>query len=204
MNLLEIWQVYKIRQHDSTCVQNPLPWQLKQEQCLFVEKRKANFLYKCFKLEAAQFTSLLKLTDILWSEISAKYRLLSINNRFCNLKQKVIVIILVVMATEFEEKWNLTEELYWPAKFQTNRTINFPYIKFLLFHCFLVVQHLWRHTGSHFSEDEVWNQRRPCLWLRASISQEPVGVWRSLMAHSFGYFMLFHLSTTCTKLRIPL
>ena len=47
MDLLEIIQVYRIRQHNSTCVQNPLPWQLKREQWPFVGKTKANCLYKC-------------------------------------------------------------------------------------------------------------------------------------------------------------
>ena len=47
MDLLEILQLYKIRQHDSTCVQNPLSWQLKREQWPFVKKTKANRLYKC-------------------------------------------------------------------------------------------------------------------------------------------------------------
>ena len=46
MDLLEILQVYRIRQHNSTSVQNPLPWQLNREQWPFVEK-KTNFLYKC-------------------------------------------------------------------------------------------------------------------------------------------------------------
>ena len=47
MDLLEILQVYRIRQDNSTCVQNPLPWQLKREQWPFVGKTKANGLYKC-------------------------------------------------------------------------------------------------------------------------------------------------------------
>ena len=47
MDLLEILQVYRIRQHNSTCDQNPLPWQIKREQWPFVEKTKANCLYKC-------------------------------------------------------------------------------------------------------------------------------------------------------------
>ena len=38
MDLLEILQVYRIRQHNTTCVQTPLPWQLKREQWPFVEK----------------------------------------------------------------------------------------------------------------------------------------------------------------------
>ena len=46
MDLLEILHVYKIRQHSLACVQNPLPWQLKREQWPFVEKTKANCLYK--------------------------------------------------------------------------------------------------------------------------------------------------------------
>ena len=50
--------------------------------------------------------------DILWGEISAKYCLLLINNSFCHFKQNAIVLILVVMATEFEEKWNIAEEFY--------------------------------------------------------------------------------------------
>ena len=47
MDLLEIVQVNRILQHDSTCVQNPLPLQLKREQWPFAEKTKANCLYKC-------------------------------------------------------------------------------------------------------------------------------------------------------------
>ena len=47
MDLLEILQAYKIRQHNSTCVQYPLPWQLKREQWPSVGKTKANRLYKC-------------------------------------------------------------------------------------------------------------------------------------------------------------
>ena len=47
MDLLEILQAYRISQHNSTCVQNQLPWQQKREQCPFVEKTKANRLYKC-------------------------------------------------------------------------------------------------------------------------------------------------------------
>ena len=46
MDLFEILQAYRIRQHNSTCVQNPLPWQLKREQWPFVEKTKANCLYQ--------------------------------------------------------------------------------------------------------------------------------------------------------------
>ena len=47
MDLLEILQVYRIRQRDPTCVQNPLRWQLKREQWPFVEKTNVNCLYKC-------------------------------------------------------------------------------------------------------------------------------------------------------------
>ena len=47
MDLLEILQVYRISQQNSACVQNPLPWHLKREQWPFVEKTKANCLYKC-------------------------------------------------------------------------------------------------------------------------------------------------------------
>ena len=47
MDLLQILQVDRVHQHNSTCVQNPLPWQLKREQWPFVEKTKANCLYKC-------------------------------------------------------------------------------------------------------------------------------------------------------------
>ena len=47
MDLLEILQAYRIRQHNSICVQNPLPRQLKREQWPSVEKTKANCLYKC-------------------------------------------------------------------------------------------------------------------------------------------------------------
>ena len=50
--------------------------------------------------------------NILWSEISAKFRLLSITIGFVILNEKAIVPILVAMATEFEEKWNLIEEFY--------------------------------------------------------------------------------------------
>ena len=37
------------------------------------------------------------------------------------------------------------------------------------------------------------------IWLWTAISQEPVGTWRSVMARSFGFFMLFHFSPTCTE-----
>ena len=47
MDLLGILQIYRIRQHSSTCVRNPLSWQLKREQWHFVDKTKANCLYKC-------------------------------------------------------------------------------------------------------------------------------------------------------------
>ena len=47
VDLPEILQVYRIRQYNSTCVQNPLPWQLKLEQWSFVEKTKVNYFYKC-------------------------------------------------------------------------------------------------------------------------------------------------------------
>ena len=47
MDLLQILQVDRVRQHNSTCVQNTLPWQLKREQWPFVEETKANCLYKC-------------------------------------------------------------------------------------------------------------------------------------------------------------
>ena len=59
---------------------------------------------------------------MLWSEISAKYCLLLINNRFCHFKQKAIVLISIVMTTEFEKKWNLAEKFYSPEKFQTDLT----------------------------------------------------------------------------------
>ena len=42
--------------------------------------------------------------NILRGEISAKYCLLLINNRFCHFKQKAIVLISIVMTMEFEEK----------------------------------------------------------------------------------------------------
>ena len=58
--LLEILQVYRIRQHSSTCVQNPLPWQLKREQYLLLKRQKpivyANVL-TIFQLEKTQFIS---------------------------------------------------------------------------------------------------------------------------------------------------
>ena len=47
MDLLQILQVDRVHQHNSTCVQNTLPWQLKREQWPFVEEIKANCLYKC-------------------------------------------------------------------------------------------------------------------------------------------------------------
>ena len=47
MDLLEILRAYRIHQHNLTCVQNPLSWQLKREQWPSVEKTKANCLYKC-------------------------------------------------------------------------------------------------------------------------------------------------------------
>ena len=47
MDLLQILQVDRVLQHNSTYVQNPLSWQLKREQWPFVEKTKANCLYKC-------------------------------------------------------------------------------------------------------------------------------------------------------------
>ena len=47
VDLFEIVQVYRIRQHNSICVQNPLSWQLKREQWPFIEKTKANCLHKC-------------------------------------------------------------------------------------------------------------------------------------------------------------
>ena len=60
MDLLEILQAYRIREHNSTCVQNPLPWQLKREQWPFVEKTKlivyTNVL-TVFQSETAQFIS---------------------------------------------------------------------------------------------------------------------------------------------------
>ena len=46
MDLLQILQVDRVLQHNSTYVQNPLSWQLKREQWPFVEKTKANCLYK--------------------------------------------------------------------------------------------------------------------------------------------------------------
>ena len=55
---------------------------------------------------------------------------------FCYFKQKAIGLISIVMTTEFEEKWNLAEEFYSLAKFQTDLTNSFPYIKLLIFHCF--------------------------------------------------------------------
>ena len=60
MDLLEILQVYRIRQHNSTCVQNPLPWQLKREQLSLLERQKpivyTNVLM-IFQLETTQFIS---------------------------------------------------------------------------------------------------------------------------------------------------
>ena len=47
MDFLEILLAYRNRQHSSTCVQNPLPWQLKRQQWPSVGKTKANCLYKC-------------------------------------------------------------------------------------------------------------------------------------------------------------
>ena len=47
MDLLQILQVDRVRQHNSTCVQNPLLWQQKREHWPFVEKTNANCLYKC-------------------------------------------------------------------------------------------------------------------------------------------------------------
>ena len=42
MDLLEILQVYRIRQHNSTCVQN-----LETRTMAFVGKTRAIYLYKC-------------------------------------------------------------------------------------------------------------------------------------------------------------
>ena len=60
MDLLETLQVYRIRQHNSIFVQNPLSWQLKREQWPSVEKQKA-FVYTnvltIFQLETTQFIS---------------------------------------------------------------------------------------------------------------------------------------------------
>ena len=55
-----------------------------------------------YQLETTQFVNWLAI-NVLWSEISAKFSLLSINNRFCHFKEKTIVLISVVAATELEE-----------------------------------------------------------------------------------------------------
>ena len=47
MDLLEILQVYRIHYDNSSYFQNRLSLQLKREQWPFVEKTKANCLYKC-------------------------------------------------------------------------------------------------------------------------------------------------------------
>ena len=65
MDLLEILQVYRIRQHNSTCVQNPLLWQLKQEQWPFLGKTKANRLYKCIDNFSIRDNTIYQLIDIL-------------------------------------------------------------------------------------------------------------------------------------------
>ena len=62
MDLLEILQVYRISQQNSTCVQNSLPWQLKREQCLFLKKQKpivyANvYVLTIFQLQTTQIIS---------------------------------------------------------------------------------------------------------------------------------------------------
>ena len=58
MDLLEILQVHRIHQHDSTSVQNQLSWQLKGEQSPIVKKQKP-IVYKnvlnIFQLETTQF-----------------------------------------------------------------------------------------------------------------------------------------------------
>ena len=82
---------------------NLLPWQLKREQWLFVEKTKANCLYQCIDNFSIRDNAICQLSYN-WSEISAKYRLLSIDNRFCHFKQKAIVLVLVFLATEFRRK----------------------------------------------------------------------------------------------------
>ena len=56
-----------------------------------------------FQLGTTQFISYVTI-NILCGEIIAEYRLLLINNRICHFRQKAIVLILVVMAMEFEEK----------------------------------------------------------------------------------------------------
>ena len=57
-----------------------------------------------FQLETTQFISYNLYIFILWSEVSAKYCLLSINNRFVISNKRLSFHILVVMAKEFEEK----------------------------------------------------------------------------------------------------
>ena len=60
MDLHEILQAYRIRQHNSTCVQNPLSWQPKREQWPSVEKTKlivSTNVLTIFQLETARFIS---------------------------------------------------------------------------------------------------------------------------------------------------
>ena len=60
VDLIEILEVYRIRQYNPTCVQNPLPWQLKREQWPLL-KRQMPIVYTnaltIFQLETIKFIS---------------------------------------------------------------------------------------------------------------------------------------------------
>ena len=49
--------------------------------------------WQFFQLDNTVYQLGFKIINILWSEISAEYHLLSTNDRFCHLKQKAIVLI---------------------------------------------------------------------------------------------------------------
>ena len=155
---------------------NLLPWQLKREQWLFVEKTKANCLYQCIDNFSIRDNTICQL-GYNWSEISAKYRLLSIDNRFCHFKQKALVLVLVFLATEFRRKIKSCGRILLICKV-SNRSDQ--QLSFSL--CFSV--QLWRSfTQKRGLKSRKW--RRLCLWLWASISQEPVGICMSVIAHFF-------------------
>ena len=69
-------------------------------------------------------------------------------------------------------------------------------IAFLILHFYLSIVFSSATMTSYLSSfKQKWGLksrkwRRPCLQLWASVSQEPVGLWRSVMARSFGFLAL--------------
>ena len=149
------------------------------------------------QLETAQFVNWLMI-NILWSEISAKFRLLSINNRFCHFKRKGYCSHFSCHGNGIWRKVKSYWRILLTCKISNRSNLKLSWYTFI-FPLFFSCADMMSYWCS-FKRKCIWGLKsgkwwRSCLWLWISISQ--------VMVHSFGFSMLFHLSLTCIDPGIP-